>query len=162
MFCVRSWYPLDRFEFLYSHSWRRQSHISFFQGNNNRRHRSKKQRQTAELKAQNSTVVDFQNAIPVLVDLSSVSRKSNLIKILPALAALQGNVNYDIVNRRDKLFFLREKNGVNALHAKCRKLDKGMSYHIDIEATPVHSDAHLGGHDVHLGTSIFQFYVYVV
>lgn len=96
------------------------------------------------------------------MDLQNVTRKTSLIKILPALAALQGNVEYRIANRNDKLFFLKEKNEVNRLHAKCRKLGKNMSYHVDIEAVPVHSDMEIHGHEVHLEKSIFRFFVYVV
>ena len=100
--------------------------------------------------------------LAVYVDLSDVGRKTDLVKILPALSILQGNVNYTITNRADGIFFLKEKNGVNSLHAKHKKLFKGMSYHIDIEAVPVEEDVTLSGHDVHLGKTVFRFFVYVL
>ncbi|XP_052281301.1 fibrillin-2-like [Dreissena polymorpha] len=100
--------------------------------------------------------------LAVYVDLSDVGRKTDLVKILPALSILQGNVNYTNTNRADGIFFLKEKNGVNSLHAKHKKLFKGMSYHIDIEAVPVEEDVTLSGHDVHLGKTVFRFFVYVL
>jgi len=110
----------------------------------------------------NDTTMDITHPLPVYVDLTDVKRKTKLIKLLPALAALQDNVEYKIVNRDDKLFFLREKRGVNSLHARRKKLSPGTSYHIDIEALPVHEQANIAGHNIHIGKTLFRFFVYVL
>ncbi|XP_052213501.1 fibrillin-1-like [Dreissena polymorpha] len=100
--------------------------------------------------------------LAVYVHLSDVDRKTDLVKTLPTLSILQGNVNYTVTNRADVIFFLKEKNGINSLHAEHKKLSKGMSYHIDIEALPVDDDVTLSGHDVRLGKTVFRFFVYVL
>lgn len=78
------------------------------------------------------------------------------------MSALQGNVDYRISNREDRLFFLRERRGINSLHARRKKLHEGMSYHVDIEARPLHEESEINGHELHLGKSIFSFYIYVL
>ena len=107
-------------------------------------------------------MVDSEKPVPVFLNLTDVNRKTKLIKMLPALAALQGNVEYKISNREDKLFFLKERKGINSLHARRKKLNKGMSYHVDIEAQPIHDESEVNGHEMHLGKSIFRFYIYVL
>lgn len=126
-------------------------------GNQLRRHRSRKQRHIEDDSAAQNV-----KAVPVFLTRSDVTRKTKLIKILPALSALQGNVDYKITNRNDKLFFLKERKGINSLHARHKKLRAGMSYHVDIEALPIHEESEVNGHDMHLEKSIFSFFIYVL
>ena len=102
------------------------------------------------------------DSLPVVLRLSDISRRTKLVKIIPALSSLKGNVNYEITNRKDRLFFIKVRNGVSSLHAKRKKLHADMSYHIDIEGKPIHSNTTISGHLVHLEKSLFKFYVYVL
>ncbi|KAL4228223.1 Fibrillin-1 [Mactra antiquata] len=125
-----------------------------------RRHPSKSKKSSNTDRLPNLEVLP---TVPVFLNLSDVSRKTKLIKILPALASLQGNVEYKIINREDKLFFLREKKGINSLHARRKKLQEGMAYHVDIEAKRLHHVHETNTNDeTHVGESTFSFYIYVL
>ena len=125
-----------------------------FQGHH---HKRKRDKVTQNL---NGTDPQSSYTVPVYINLKDVQRKTKLVKILPALSPLKGNVEYKIINRQDKLFFIRERNGISSVHAKRKKLRDGMSYHVDVEGVPLQQSAEVNGQEMHLEKSVFSFSIY--
>ena len=84
------------------------------------------------------------------------------MKILPALSPLKDNVKYKIVNRKDKLFYIKERKGVSSLHVKPKRIHRSMSYQVDIEGDPIQTEENVQGHLIHLEKSLFKFRIYML
>ena len=84
------------------------------------------------------------------------------MKILPALSPLKDNVKYKIVNRKDKLFYIKERNGVSSLHVRPKKVQSAMSYQVDIVGNPIETEEKIQGHVIHLDKSLFKFRIYML
>lgn len=127
-------------------------------GNQLRRHSVGKRNRTDD----QTDITRITRPVPIYLNFNDVKKKTKLVKILPALSTLKDNVKYSITNRKDKLFFIRERKGISSLHAKPKNIHPYMSYQVDIEGDPIQTEEKVQGQIIHLNKSVFKFRIYML
>lgn len=98
----------------------------------------------------NQSGLDPDKPIVLYLNRSSVRRKTKVMKVLPALAALKNNIRYSIARGNERqIFSMHQRKGISSLRFR-RKQHKPKVYHLRIAGRPIHKKTEIAGKNVNL------------
>ncbi|XP_060068909.1 fibrillin-2-like [Ylistrum balloti] len=110
----------------------------------------------------NQSVLDPDKPIVLYLNRSTIRRKTKVMKVLPALAALKNNIRYSIARGNERqIFTMHERKGISSLRFR-RKLHKPKMYRLRITGRPIKKKTEIAGKNVNLKKVAIRLDIHLV
>jgi hypothetical protein len=110
----------------------------------------------------NKDVWNSSEVVIMYIRTNQTKPRTKLVKVIPALTALRGNVRYKIGAGNDEGYFsMHRKKGVSSLHFT-KHVKESKAFYLEIQCEPVESSEEIGGKMVHLEPYTLHLEIHVV